>query len=240
VDMIGIAGALKDAVRGSPRGASTITQQLVGNMHPSIVDRSDRTIGRKLREQAAAREMERHYKKDEILEAYLNTIDFGHRWFGIESAARHYFGKSSSRLTLAEAATLAAVINGPAIFDPINHPDRAKERRDLVLSLMASQSFISKDQAPAAQSEPVSVVPDAGYGAPSPWFVDVVRVQAERAGVRVKDGAYRLHTTLDPVLQRAATTSLVEGLTRIESAPGYSHPIWSKRQQAAARRGGAN
>ena len=237
VDMIGIAGALKDAVRGSPRGASTITQQLVGNMHPSIVDRSDRTIGRKLREQAAAREMERHYKKDEILEAYLNTIDFGHRWFGIESAARHYFGKSSSRLTLAEAATLAAVINGPAIFDPINHPDRARERRDLVLSLMASQGFISKDQATAAQSEPVSVVPDAGYGAPSPWFVDVVRVQAERAGVPVKDGGYRIHTTLDPVLQRAATTSLVEGLTRIESAPGYSHPVWSLRQQAAARRG---
>ena len=237
VDMIGIAGALKDAVRGSPRGASTITQQLVGNMHPSIVDRSDRTLGRKLREQAAAREMERHYKKDEILEAYLNTIDFGHRWFGIESAARHYFGKSSSRLTRAEAATLAAVINGPAIFDPINHPDRAKERRDLVLSLMASQGFISKDQATAAQAEPVSVVPDAGYGAPSPWFVDVVRVQAERAGVPVKDGGYRIHTTLDPVLQRAATTSLVEGLTRIESAPGYSHPVWSLRQQASARRG---
>ncbi len=191
---------------------------------------------RKLREQAAAREMERHYKKDEILEAYLNRSHFGHRWFGIESAARHYFGKSSSRLTLPEGATLAAVINGPAIFDPINHPDRAKERRDLVLSLMASQGFITREQATAAQAEPVTVAPDAGYSAPSPWFVDVVRVQAERAGVPVREGGYRIHTTLDPALQRAATSSLVEGLTRIESSPGYAHPIWARRQQAAAQR----
>src|SRR5687768_2427412 len=174
VDLVGIAGALKDAVRGNPRGASTITQQLVGNMHPSVVDRSDRSIGRKLREQSAAREMERHYKKDEILEAYLNQIHFGHRWFGIESAARHYFGKSASRLTIAEGATLAAVINGPAIFDPIKHPDRAKERRDLVLGLMSTQGFITKAEAAAARAEPVTTVPDAGFAAPSPWFVDVV------------------------------------------------------------------
>ena len=240
VDLVGIAGALKDAVRGNPRGASTITQQLVGNMHPSVVDRSDRSLGRKLREQSAAREMERHYKKDEILEAYLNQIHFGHRWFGIESAARHYFGKPAARLTIAEAATLAAVINGPAIFDPINHPDHARERRDLVLALMAGQGLITKEQASAAQAEPVTVVPDAGFSAPSPWFVDVVRVQAERAGVPVRDGGYRIHTTLDPTLQRAATTSLVEGLTRIESAPGYSHPVWSRRQEAAARRGNAS
>lgn len=236
VDIVGIAGALKDAVRGNPRGASTITQQLVGNMHPGLVDRSDRSLGRKLREQAAAREMERHYRKDEILEAYLNQIHFGHRWFGIESAARHYFGKSSSRLTLAEAATLAAVINGPAIFDPINHPDRAKERRDLVLSLMANQGFITKAEARAAEGEPVKVVPDAGFSAPSPWFVDVVRVQAERAGVPVREGGYRIHTTLEPNLQRAATKALVEGLNRIEAIPGYAHPVWARRRQGNARK----
>ncbi|HVZ78166.1 MAG TPA: biosynthetic peptidoglycan transglycosylase, partial [Gemmatimonadaceae bacterium] len=80
VDLVGIAGALKDAVRGDVRGASTITQQLVGNMHPDQVDRRDRSIGRKLREQAAAREMERHYNKQQILEAFLNSINFGHRW----------------------------------------------------------------------------------------------------------------------------------------------------------------
>jgi penicillin-binding protein 1A len=116
VDVIGIAGAIRDAVRGDPRGASTITQQLVGNMHPEIIDRSDRSLGRKLREQQAAREMEKRYSKEQILEAYLNQIDFGHRWFGIESAARHYFGKPAARLTIAEAATLAAVIStGPPL-----------------------------------------------------------------------------------------------------------------------------
>ena len=237
VDMVGIAGALKDAVRGSPRGASTITQQLVGNMHPTLVDRSDRSLGRKLREQAAAREMERHYKKDEILEAYLNQIHFGHRWHGIESAARHYFGKPAARLTVAEAATLAAVINGPSIFDPIRYPDRAKERRDLVLTLMANQGFITREDAKAAQAEPVTVVPDAGFSAPSPWFVDVVRIQAERAGVPVREGGYRIHTTLDPTLQRAAASSLVDGLTRIEGTAGYSHPVWAQRSQPAPARG---
>ena len=236
VDLVGIAGALRDAVRGNPRGASTITQQLVGNMHPKIIDRSDMSPMRKLREQAAAREMERRYKKDEILEAYLNQIHFGRRWYGVESAARHYFGKPASRLSMAEAATLAAVINGPAIYDPINHPDRTKERRDLVLSLMSSQGFITKAQATAAQAEPVTVAPHAGYSAPSPWFVDVVRVQAERAGVPVREGGYRIHTTLDPELQRAATSSLVDGLNAIEAAPGYSHPVWARRQRAAAAR----
>jgi penicillin-binding protein 1A len=235
VDLVGIAGAIKDALTGDPRGASTITQQLVGNMHPTIVDRSDRSLSRKLREQNAAREMERRYSKDQILEAYLNQIHYGHRWYGIESAARHYFGKTSSRLTLAEAATLAAVINGPAIFDPISHADRAKVRRDLVLSLMANQGFITKADAEAAQAEPVVVVPDAGFSAPSPWFVDVVRIQAERAGVPVRDGGYRIHTTLDPALQQAATQALVDGLNAIEARPGYTHPIWANRRQAATR-----
>ena len=237
VDMVGIAGAIKDAVRGNPRGASTITQQLVGNMHPTIIDRSDRSPVRKLREQAAAREMERHYTKDQILEAYLNQIHFGHRWHGIESAARHYFGKPAARLTIAEAATLAAVINGPSIYDPIRYPDRTKERRNLVLALMAQQNFITREQATAAQAEAVTVAPFAGFAAPSPWFVDVVRVQAERAGVPVRDGGFRIHTTLDPSLQRAANASLVEGLTRIESLPGYAHPTWARRQQTIGRTG---
>ena len=89
VDVVGMAAALKDALRGHARGASTITQQLVGNMHPDIIDRADRSIARKIHEQNAAREMERHYDKEQILEAYLNQIHFGHGWYGIEEAARH-------------------------------------------------------------------------------------------------------------------------------------------------------
>lgn len=234
VDMIGIAGALKDAVRGNLRGASTITQLLVGNMHPEIIDRSDRSPMRKLREQAAAREMERHYSKDQILEAFLNQVHFGHRWYGVESAARHYFGKPAARLTLAEAATLAAVINGPAIYDPISRPERARQRRNLVLALMAQQGYVTHEEAVAAQAEPVATVKDAGFSAPSPYFVDVVRVQAERAGIAVGTGGFRVHTTLDPALQRAAVTALVEGTAEIERLPGYRHPTLANRPKGSA------
>ncbi len=97
VDLIGVAGAVKDIVRGQPRGASTITQQLVGNMHPDQIDRRDMSPLRKLREQAAAREMEKHYNKEQILEAYLNFIPFGRRYYGIDAAARYYFGKPAAR-----------------------------------------------------------------------------------------------------------------------------------------------
>ena len=175
VDLVGVAGAMKDNLLGGSRGASTITQQLVGNMHPDIIDRTDRSIGRKLREQSAAREMERHYSKEQILEAYLNQILFGHGWYGVEAAARHYFGKSASRLTLAESAMLAALPKGPANYDPIKFPARAKQRRDLVLSLMAEQKFIAPAVAEAAKREPLRVAPNAGMSVRAPYFVDAVR-----------------------------------------------------------------
>jgi len=229
VDIVGIGGALKDAVLGDPRGASTITQQLVGNMHPDLIDRSDRTLGRKVREQQAAREMERHYSKEQILEAYLNYIHFGHGWYGIDAAARHYYGKSAAQLSLAEAATLAALPKGPAIYDPIKHPDRARDRRNTVLAVMAEQGYITSAQARAARAEPVVTAPDAGLSAAGPYFVDVVRAQVERAGVPIAEGGYRIHTTLDPTLQRAAGSALVEGLAAVEARPDYRHKPFKGR-----------
>jgi len=229
VDVIGIAGAIKDAVTGSPRGASTITQQLVGNMHPEEIDRRDRSLSRKVREQRAAIEMEKRYSKDEILEAYLNQIAFGHGWYGIEAAARHYFGKTASRLTLEEAATLAALPKGPAVYDPIRHPDRAKSRRDEVLGRMAANGFITRAQADAAKKRPLVVAPTMGMSAPSPYFVDVVRSHAERAGVPVMNGGYRIVTTLDAPLQSAAVEALTEGTRRVEGLPGYGQPTYAKR-----------
>ena len=234
VDVIGIAGAIKDAVRGDPRGASTITQQLVGNMHPDIIDRSDRSLGRKLREQQAAREMEKRYGKEQILEAYLNQIDFGHRWFGIEAAARHYFGKPAARLTIAEAATLAAVINGPALYDPIRHPERTTQRRDLVLTLMAQQGYISAAQAAAAKREPLRTVPDAGFSAPSPYFVDLVRQRLERDGVSLAAGGFRIYTTVDPALQRGATEALRSGVAAVEERPDFRHTTFADRPRGSS------
>ena len=228
VDVVGIAGALKDNILGERRGASTITQQLVGNMHPEIIDRSDKSIGRKLREQSAAREMEKHYTKDQILEAYLNQIPFGHGWFGVESAALHYFGKSAAKLTLAEAAALAAMPKGPALYDPLKYPDRVTQRRNTVLSLMADQGFITAAQAASAKATRLTTAPNGGYSAYSPWFVDVVKVQAQRAGIPVMQGGYRIHTGLDPVLQRAAVDALLEETAALEAQPDYAHPKYSR------------
>ncbi len=224
VDIIGIAGALKDNILGERRGASTITQQLVGNMHPDVVNRNDMSLQRKLREQEAAREMERHYNKEQILEAYLNQISFGHGYYGIESAANHYFGKPAAKLTLAEAATLAAMPKGPAIYDPVLHADRARERRNTVLALMAQQGYITSAEAASAESEPLVTAPDYGMSAPARYFVDVVKVQATRAGVPVMSGGYRIFTSLDALLQRAATDALNDEAASIESRPGYRHP----------------
>ena len=235
VDVVGIAGALKDNIFGERRGASTITQQLVGNMHPTLIDRTDLSLGRKLKEQSAAREMEKHYSKEQILEAYLNQIPFGHGWYGVESAARHYFGKSASRLSLAEAAALAAMPKGPALYDPLKYADRVRQSRNIVLSLMADQGYITRAQATAAQAARLVTSPNGGYSAYSPWFVDVVRVQATRAGIPVTQGGYRVYTSLDPVLQNAATSALQEETAALESQPDYAHPKYVARATAGSR-----
>ena len=224
VDVIGVAAAVKGKILGGNRGgASTITQQLIGNMHPELIDRRDLSLGRKLREQQAAREMERHYSKEQILEAYLNTINFGHGWYGVETAARHYFGKGAARLTLAEAALLAALPKSPVYYDPGVYPDRAKQRRDLILGLMAQQGQISLPTANLAKREPIQVAPNAGLSAPSHYFVDAVRQEAARIGINVFGGGYRVYTTLDPALQRAVTSALADGIARLEALPGYQH-----------------
>jgi penicillin-binding protein 1A len=235
VDLVGIAGALADAVRGRPRGASTITQLLVGNMHPDIIDRRDRSAMRKLREQQAAREMERHYTKQQILEAFLNQIHFGRSYYGIESAARHYFGKPASRLTIPEAATLAAMPKGPALYDPVRFPARTKTRRDLVLRLMSEQGYLTADQVAAARAAPLTTVEYRGMAAPAEYFVDVVRIQASRAYPKIDSaGGFRVYTTVDPALQRAAYDALREVAAEVEHRPGYRNPVYD----STARRAG--
>ena len=152
VDVVGIAGALKDAVLGEARGASTIDQQLVGNMHPDQIDRRDRSPARKLREQQAALEMNRHYAKEQILEGYLNTIYFNHGRYGVDAASRYYFGHPAAQLTLAEAASLAAMPKSPVLYDPSRFAARNQERRNTVLDRMVEQGMIGLAQADAAST----------------------------------------------------------------------------------------
>jgi penicillin-binding protein 1A len=233
VDLVGVAGAVKDNLLGGSRGASTITQQLVGNMHPDIIDRSDKSgisgLSRKIHEQAAAREMEKHYNKEQILEAYLNQINFGHGWYGVEVAARHYFGKSASQVTLAEAATLAALPKGPAIYDPIKYPDRARARRDLVLAQMADQKYITVAQSVAARRDPMRVARNAGMSVHAPYFVDAVRGNLERDGVNISSGGLRVYTTADPLLQTAAEDALVKEVVAVEARDDYRHTTFARR-----------
>ena len=223
VDLKGVAAAIKDNLLGDRRGASTITQQLVGNMHPTIISRKDASLTRKLREQSAAREMEKHYTKEQILEAYINQIEYGHGWFGIEMASLHYFGKPATKLSVAEAATLAAIINGPSYYDPLKFPDRVRSRRDLVINLMAGQGYITRGQADAAKQQPLTLAPNLGRSVVAPYFIDAVRRAVEATGVDVAQGGYRIYSTVDPTLQRLATEALVAGVADVEARENYRH-----------------
>ena len=223
VDMVGVLGAVKDNILGDRRGASTITQLLVGIMHPDIIDRRDISPSRKLREQSAAREMERHYNKQQILEAFLNQVDLGHNWFGIEAAARHYFGTSASRLTLTQAASIAALPKSPTQYDPIRFAAQNKQRRNVILDLMAAQKYITPDAAEKAKLEPLVTAPNNGVSVAANYFVDAVRSEAEKAGIPVSNGGYRISTTLDVPLQQAAIDALLAGTLNVEKLPGYKH-----------------
>jgi penicillin-binding protein 1A len=226
VDVVGVVGALRDNIlRGfGSRGASTITQQLIGAM--GLVDRRDVSIGRKLREAELARALERRHTKAEILEAYLNYINFGRGWYGIEAASRHYFGKPAAALSLAEAALLAALPRSPVGYDPRRNPAAALRRRDLVLARMAQQRYITDAQRRTAAAVPLSLAPHDGYAVRAPYVVEWVRQWlVERYGLTaVNTSGMTVVTTVDPVLQEAANRALVEGLARTESLPGWRWP----------------
>jgi 1A family penicillin-binding protein len=226
VDMVGVLGAVRDNILhgfGS-RGASTITQQLIGAM--GYVDRSDISPGRKLREWDYARQLERRHTKAEILEAYINWINFGNAWYGVEAASRHYFGKSARDVTLAEAAVLAALPQSPVHFDPRTNPAAAVRRRNLVLQRMEEQRYITAAQRRAAAATPLRVVPDNGFSVRAPYVVEWVRQWlVDRYGIAtVNNGGLTVVTTVDPALQAAANRALALGLARTESIPGYRWP----------------
>jgi len=112
--------------------------------------------------------MARKFSKQQLLEAYLNQFLFGRGWYGVETAARHYFGKGAAQVTLAEAATLAALPKSPVQYDPGRFPERAKNRRDAILDLMVKQKMIARADADAAKKEPVRTVPNGRMSGPAP------------------------------------------------------------------------
>lgn len=225
VDLRRVVGAflVNLRARGFAQGFSTITMQLARNVWPETLPGQERTLQRKILEVRVAREIERKFTKDEILELYLNNIYFGSGSWGIDAAAYNYFGKSAAELRLSEAALLAALPKSPVLYNPRRYPERARERRDLVLSLMAQQERVSAESAAESSEVPLRVRRDPpgrrDEAAPfAPWFTEAVRrVLEDRLGEDVYTTRLVVHTTLDPGMQRIAQQQLERQLDRIES-----------------------
>jgi 1A family penicillin-binding protein len=226
-DYVRLVGAnLRNILSGSiTGGGSTITQQLARNMFRSEVG-FEQKITRKIKEARVAREIEQVYTKDQILEAYLNQINFGHGWYGIETAAQRYFGKPAALLNTAEAALLAALPKAPTRYSPFKSPERALQRRNLVLSIMAAQDLVPEQEAERWKQEPLPERPQGGdEGTLAPYFVEWVRdLLDERFGTDLYQRGLRVTTTLDIEMQRRALEAMQAGWKRIESQPRYPHP----------------
>ena len=203
------------------QGGSTITQQLVKNFFLS----NERTWRRKFNEAFMALLLEAHYSKEEILEGYLNEVhlgqDGGRAVHGFGLASQFYFSKPLEELQPQEVALLIALVKGPSFYNPRKHPERAKERRDLVLSLLAQAGFIEADAYQAALKKPLGVPSETGGGAARyPAFVDLVKRQlrGQYPETDLTDEGLRIFTTLDPRAQEALENRLLEGLTRLEKS----------------------
>jgi penicillin-binding protein 1A len=210
-------------------GGSTITQQLARNMFPEEIGFRKRLV-RKLKEARVALEIEDVYTKDQILEAYINQIHYGHGWHGIETAAQHYYGKPAAQINPAEAAMLAAVVKLTGRFSPFVSPERARSRRNLVLGLMAQQGYLTQVAAEQWKQTPLPQEPQGGYEARfAPYFVESIRLVLDnRFGSDLYKRGYKVYTTLDVGMQRAAQAALDSGFARIERNPGYRHTKYAE------------
>ncbi|PTL36783.1 penicillin-binding protein [Candidatus Methylomirabilis limnetica] len=215
LDLKGIArAAVRNLMSASVKeGGSTITQQLAKTLFLS----HERTIGRKVKELGLAREIEQSYTKDQILEMYLNSIYFGHGAYGVEAAARTYFSKSVTDLTLPEAALLAGLPRAPGRYSPLIDVKRAKARRKYVLDRMVATGVLKQAQARRADLTPISVNPMFRSKGIAPWFVDYVRQQLDvRLGpILVRQGGLKIYTTLNAGMQRAAVKAISRGIAEI-------------------------
>ncbi|HEY5957091.1 MAG TPA: transglycosylase domain-containing protein, partial [Polyangiaceae bacterium] len=196
--------------RRTVQGGSTITQQVVKN----VLLVSERTYARKIQETILARRLEQSLSKDEILSLYLNHIYLGHGRYGIEEAARVYFGKHASELDLAESALLAGIVASPERFSPRRDAHRALERRRFVLAQMREKRFISAELEAAANAEALQLAPMAEEESDlAPEAVALAKQMLERiAPGQATRGGYVITTTIDPNLQAAARRAVRDNL----------------------------
>ena len=215
-----IAGAMIANLRAGRvvQGGSTLTQQLAKNFYLT----RERTLSRKATEALMAILLERNHTKREILEAYLNEVYMGQRGsvaiHGVGEASQHYFGKQVGQLTLAEAALLAGLIKGPNLYSPYKHPEAARKRRDLVLSVLREQDKIDRDAYESALVADLGVRDVYVDEYVAPYFVEGVRQElSERYGDEVlQSGGMAIYATLDAEVQRAANLAVTRQLEKLE------------------------
>jgi penicillin-binding protein 1A len=224
IDPVGIFRAASVALFSghASQGASTITQQLARNFFLS----PEKTLTRKIKEAFLAIRIEQLLSKDEILELYLNKIYLGYRAYGVGAAAQVYFGKSVDQLTLSEMAVIAGLPKAPSTFNPLYSMDRATSRRNVVLSRMLSENYITQAQYDSAVREPI----DARYHAPeiafsAPYLTEMVRQEmVSRYGDQAYEDGYRVYTTIGRKDQLAAQNALRTNVMDYDMRHGYRGP----------------
>ncbi len=213
VDYFAIARAAIENVRAGKtvQGGSTLTQQLVRN---TLIGKEP-TLDRKLREAALAQKLEKKFSKNEILERYLNSVPYGtidgQTAIGVQSASQTYFSKDTKDLTLEESALLAGLPQAPSLYNPLNNPKTAMQRRNLVLRKMAKIGFIDRATLRSARSAPLGLKRGYRYTkVKNPFFFDYVKDQLiEKYGVNtVRKGGLKIHTTIDPNFQKSAKNAI--------------------------------
>jgi penicillin-binding protein 1A len=215
IDPIRIIGAAwKNLTSDRVEGGSTLTQQLAKNLFLS----KEQTLKRKMNEWALALQIERYYTKNQIMELYANHIFLGANAYGVEAGAETYFGKQAKDLTIGEAALLAGVPKAPSEYSPTANPVRAKERRDLVLDLMAKNGFATQAEVDAAKAKPIQLADTAYYQAQPKssafdYPVEQVRQELEdKYTTRVAQGGLSVYTTINVEAQKRAYEVLRAGL----------------------------
>ena len=230
VDFPRTAAALMNTFRGRREGGSTVTQQLARNLFPEAIGNAG-TAERKMKEALASFTIEQEHTKREILEAYLNTVPLLYNAHGIEMGARTYFGTSAKRLTVAQGATLVAMLKGPSGYNPVRQPEAALERRNLVLRQMGIVGDLTPEAEAAARAEPLGVElrPQPGNSSRAPHFTDAVRRQLELwaapRGYDVERDGLVVRTTLDPAMQAAAEAAVAERAPRLQATANRE---WSR------------
>ena len=235
IDPIRLVRALiTDIVARRPeQGGSTITQQLARNLFLT----HEKTFTRKLKEMVLAIRIEQTYTKDEILAMYFNQIYFGEGAYGVDAAAKVYFGKRVQELALPECALLAGLPRNPRDYSPRRDPDRALRRRNLVLSQMLAARFITRAQYESSSEEPLGVTKTRYNAQEAPYFMEMVRQYLdERYGSnQLYEGGLRIYTTIDIDLQQAAEEALEARLTALEQ-----RNLYKKTRASLAKAGGGS